>query len=95
MRWRRWRAPLAVSTEAGPTIGRSGDSAVSEGTCSGLAVNSERTWSGWLVTVVPPAIPASMWKISPSSRRARNTNSIWRWVKRISCSARGSATAGG
>ena len=45
-----WRAPSAVSTEFGPTIGRSGDSAVIDGASSGLAVNSERTWSGWLVT---------------------------------------------
>ncbi len=34
-----------------PTIGRSGDSPVSDGASSGLAVKSERTWSGWLVTV--------------------------------------------
>ena len=40
---------MAVSTEFGPTIGSSGDSAVSDGASSGLAVNSERTWSGWLV----------------------------------------------
>ena len=45
-----WRGPTAVSTEFGPTIGRSGDSPVSEGACSGLAVNSDWTWSGWLVT---------------------------------------------
>ena len=49
---------MAVSTEFGPTIGRSGDSAVSDGTCSGLAVNSERAWSGWQLTTAPPLIPA-------------------------------------
>ena len=37
-----------------PRIGRSGDSPVSDGACSGLAVKSERTWSGWLVTTGPP-----------------------------------------
>jgi hypothetical protein len=42
-RWRMWRAPSAVSTELGPTIGRSGDSPVNDGTCSGLAVSSDFT----------------------------------------------------
>ena len=36
LRWRMWRGPTAVSTELGPRIGRSGDSPVSEGACSGL-----------------------------------------------------------
>ena len=54
-----WRGPSAVRTEFGPTIGRSGDSPVSEGACSGLAVKSERTWSGWLVTTGPPGIAAA------------------------------------
>ena len=53
-----WRGPTAVSTEFGPTIGRSGDSPVSDGACSGLAVNSERTWSGWqVITGSPPIVP--------------------------------------
>ena len=81
-----WRAPSAVSTELGPTIGRSGDSPVSDGACSGLAVKSERTWSGWLVTTVLAAADAPRKrKTSPSSRRARNTNSIWRTLKRSVC----------
>ena len=58
LRWRMWRRPTAVRTELGPTIGRSGDSPVSEGASSGLAVKSERTWSGWLVMTVPPSIGA-------------------------------------
>ena len=78
LRWRRWRGPIAVRTELGPTIGRSGDSPVSEGACSGFAVNSERTWSGWLVIAGPPGIVPCIWKTSPSSRRPRKTNSIWR-----------------
>ena len=52
LRWRMWRAPIAVSTEFGPTIGRSGDSPVSDGASSGFAVNSDLTWSGWLVTAI-------------------------------------------
>ena len=60
-------APIAVSTEFGPTIGRSGDSPVSDGACSGLAVNSERTWSGWLVITGSPPIVPRIRKTSPSS----------------------------
>src|ERR1043166_3369836 len=90
-----WRGPTAVSTELGPRIGRSGDSPVSEGACSGLAVNSERTWSGWLVITGPPGIVPRIRKTSPSSRRARKTNSIWRWLKRSDWVRRGSGIAGG
>ena len=32
---------------------------VSEGACSGFAVKSERTWSGWLVMTGPPGIDAA------------------------------------
>ena len=91
-----WRGPIAVSTELGPTIGRSGDSPVSDGACSGLAVNSDRTWSGWLV--IDRVARRSMPRIrntSPSPRRAPKTNSIWRWLKRSTWSVRGSGIAGG
>ena len=54
-----WRGPSAVSTEFGPTIGRSGDSPASDGASSGFAVKSERTWSGWLVMTRPPGIDAA------------------------------------
>ena len=89
------RDPIAVRTELGPTIGRNGDSPVSEGASSGLAVNRERTWSGWLVITGPSGTTPRVRKTSPSSRRALNTNSIWRWLNRITCSARGSAITGG
>ena len=56
LRWRMWRGPTAVSTELGPRIGRSGDSPVSDGACSGFAVKSDLTWSGWLVMTGPPGI---------------------------------------
>ena len=52
-----WRGPIAVSTEFGPTIGRSGDSPVMDGASSGLAVKSDFTWSGWLVTATTAAPP--------------------------------------
>src|SRR5947209_3743918 len=44
------RAPTEVSTEFGPRIGRSGDSPVSDGASSGLALSSDCTWSGCAVT---------------------------------------------
>ena len=90
-----WRAPSEVRTEPVPRIGRSGDSPVSEGASSGLAVKSERTWSGWLVTTGPPGIAVRMRKISPMRRRAPKTYSIWRMLKRSICAARGSGTTGG
>jgi hypothetical protein len=37
-----WRGPFEVSTEPGPSTGRSGDSAASVGTLSGGAVKIER-----------------------------------------------------
>ena len=77
-----WRSPTEVRTEPVPRIGRSGDSPVSEGACSGLAVKSERTWSGWLVTTGPPGIAVRMRKISPMRRWAPKTYSIWRMLKR-------------
>ena len=90
-----WRGPTAVSTELGPTIGRSGDSPVSDGASSGLAVKRERTWSGWLVITGEPATMPRIRNTSPSSRRARNTNSIWRWLKRSTCTRRGNGINGG
>src|SRR4051812_12830434 len=36
-----------------------------------------------------------MLQTSPSSRRALKTNSIWRWLKRNTCSGRATGTAGG
>src|SRR3954465_13697157 len=54
LRWRMCRSPWAVRTELPPTMGRSGDSSVSDGTSGGLAVKSERTWSGWLVITGEP-----------------------------------------
>ncbi len=90
-----WRGPTAVSTELGPTIGRSGDSPVSDGASSGLAVKSERTWSGWLVITGAPATMPRIRNTSPSSRRAPNTNWIWRWLKRSTCTSRGSWIVGG
>ena len=53
------RRRATVSTESGPTIGRSGDSPVSDGASSGLAVNSEFTWSGWLVIAASPRMIAA------------------------------------
>src|SRR3954454_12018520 len=90
-----WRAPIDVSTESGPRMGRSGDSPVMEGASPGLAVNRERTWSGWLVNVGPPGMIARIRNTSPSRRREPKTNSIWRWVKRSTCAARGRSTRGG
>ena len=96
LRWRRWRGPIAVRTEFGPTIGRSGDSPVSEGACSGLAVKSDLTWSGWLVTTTCSS--RSMVRIrngSPSSRWARKTNESCLVLKRTVWTGRGHGTAGG
>src|SRR3954453_5832638 len=65
------RSPTEVSTELGPTTGRSGDSPVSDGASAGLAVNSALTWSGWLVTTMLSSREASwMRKTSPSLLRA-------------------------
>ena len=91
------RGPMAVSTELGPTIGRSGDSPVTDGASSGLAVKSDFTWSGCEVTATTGRRPASvsMRNTSPSSRWARDTNSIWRTLTRRVCSARGKSTRGG
>ena len=50
LRCRMCRSPTEVSTEFGPRNGRSGDSPVSDGASAGFAVNSDFTWSGWLVT---------------------------------------------
>lgn len=84
MRWRMWRSPSEVRTELGPTIGRSGDSAASEGASSGLAVNSERTSSGRPVMTSGFGSGVLRAKTSPSRRRAPKTNWIWRWLKRSS-----------
>src|SRR5919201_813473 len=89
------RGPTAVSTEFGPMIGLSGDSPVSDGASSGLAVKSDLTWSGWLVITGEPATMPRIRNTSPSSRRARNTNSIWRWLKRSTWIRRGSGISGG
>ncbi len=89
-----WRGPTAVRTDWVPTIGRSGDSPVSDGASSGFAVKSERTWSGWLVIVTASSVAPCMLKTSPSRRRARKTNSIWRWLKRSDWTMRGSGIAG-
>ena len=80
-------APTAVSTEFGPTIGRSGDSPVSRGRQLGLAVNSDLTWSGWLTKYVrSSAFLRSIGKrtanVSPSSRRVLNSSGTWRTLKR-------------
>ncbi len=95
LRWRMWRGPTAVRTELDPTIGRNGDSPVSDGASSGFAVKSERTWSGWLVMTGPPGIMPRIRKTSPSWRRARKTNWIWRWLKRSVCSSGDPSIAGG
>src|SRR4051812_21233424 len=89
-------SPTEVSTELGPTIGRSGDSPVSDGASDGLAVNSALMWSGWLVM--------TMWS-SRDSRFTRKTSPSWRWVlklkpngrrpKRMVCRKAGSPSAGG
>ncbi len=84
MRWRMWRSPSEVSTESGPTIGRRGDSAASDGASSDFAVNSERTSSGMLVITSGSGSGVRSAKTSPSRRRAPKTNSIWRWLKRSS-----------
>ena len=90
-----WRSPSEVSTEFGPTIGRSGDSAAIEGASSGLAVNSERTSSGRLVITSGCGSGVRMAKTSPSRRRAPKTNSIWRWLKRSSWARLPICTSGG
>src|SRR3954454_8584403 len=66
-----------------------------EGASSGLAVKSERTWSGWLVNVGPPGMIPRTRNTSPSRRRAPKTTSIWRWLKRSTCTALGRSTMGG
>src|SRR5947209_15592445 len=90
-----WRSPSAVSVELGPTIGRSGDSPVSDGASAGSAVNSDLTWSGWLVMTAPPSTTrVRILKTSPRRRRAPKTNSIWRTLKRSVCAVGASAISG-
>src|SRR3954464_3311696 len=91
-----WRSPIEVSTEFGPTTGTSGELGVTDGASAGLAVNSERTWSGWLTTAAgSSSTSVSIRNVSPSSRRARNMNSTWRTLMRKVCNARGRRTDGG
>src|SRR3954471_9519251 len=91
-----WRGPMAVSTEFGPTTGRSGELATIDGAMSGSAVNSDRTWSGWHVIAAGCSSPRPWTRnTSPSRRRAPKTNSAWRTLERSVCSTRGSGTGGG
>src|SRR4029450_12739095 len=61
----------------GPPVGPSRGPPVSDGASSGLAVNSERTWSGWQVIASRSSsiVPRSR-KTSPSSRRARERKHV-------------------
>ena len=95
LRWRMWRGPTAVSTEFWPRIGRSGDSPVSDGACSGFAMKRDLTWSGWLVMTGPPGITPRIRKTSPCSRRALKMNSIWRIEKRSVWATFGRSMLGG
>src|SRR5262245_34368714 len=89
-----WGGPIIVSTDS-PTTGLSPDSPVSDGASSGFAVNSDLTCSGCEVTIGPPGTVPRTRNTSPSRRRAPNTNSIWRMLKRSTCATRGSGTVGG
>src|SRR4051794_28672638 len=90
------RSPIDVSTEFGPTTGTSGELGVTDGASAGSAVKSDRTWAGGLTTAAgTSSTNVSIRNVWPSSRRARETNSTWRTLRRNVCSARGSRTAGG
>src|SRR3954453_14194924 len=90
------RSPTEVSTELGPTTGRSGDSPVSDGASVGLAVNSALTWSGWLVTTMLSSRDTSwMRKTSPSFLRALKLKPSGRTPNCVVCASLDRGGAGG
>src|SRR5436305_1018256 len=95
LRWRRCRGPLDVSTEFGPSTGRSGGSAARVGTRSGGALNSDRTWSGWEVMVAPPRTYPLACHSPPNLRWWWNTKFHCLWPNHSTCTARGQPMRGG
>ena len=53
-----WRGPTAVSTESGPTMGRSGENRVADGASSGRDI-SEAMWAGLETSTTCPGPPAN------------------------------------
>ena len=102
---KRWQQQLALAQMAradrgehqlGPRIGRSGDSPVSDGASAGSAVSSERTWSGWQVTVNASArVGTRSCHTSPNRRWAPSAKLIGRRAKRRPCRVAGRPSAGG
>ncbi len=79
-----------VRIEFGPKIGRSGDSLVRVSAWSGLALNSDSTWSGWQVTTNGSSRDRMLiCHTSPNRRRAARLKLIGHMPKVSVCTSRG------